>query len=199
MEKRRDYMIKRISLMVLLMVVIWCPMGQAKVTCEQDEFNGFTNSWSNTTLILPTQQKETKVSLNLTLGEMGKQGEEEFGSFYHLPHLSYQVIEDTETTYKDVQITRIEMKIDNDKANVIDMPINRKYNSVDWWVQQSENKRRLKEAQEITLRITTVHETYIITISDSTLQEWKQVLTAVSKSPSQYQSWDEYDKTHRVK
>lgn|GEM_PF-6987810 len=185
--------LKRLSvLMLLLLTVLWCPMvGQAKIDQRQDEFDNFLNIWSTADIQLKTAQKDTKVILSLTLGEMGRQGEKEFADYSHLPMLSFTVNEDTETEYKQIHINSIEIKLDNDTLNIIEIPIQKKYDFVIWRITSRELKNSFKATNEVTIRLTTVNEQYIVKVPPDILQEWKQVLNSVKKSPSKYSSWKE--------
>jgi len=166
-------------------------VGQAKIDQRQDEFDNFLNIWSTADIQLKTAQKDTKVILSLTLGEMGRQGEKEFADYSHLPMLSFTVNEDTETEYKQIHINSIEIKLDNDTLNIIEIPIQKKYDFVIWRITSRELKNSFKATNEVTIRLTTVNEQYIVKVPPDILQEWKQVLNSVKKSPSKYSSWKE--------
>jgi len=105
--------------------------------------------------------------------------------------LSFTVNEDTETEYKQIHINSIEIKLDNDTLNIIEIPIQKKYDFVIWRITSRELKNSFKATNEVTIRLTTVNEQYIVKVPPDILQEWKQVLNSVKKSPSKYSSWKE--------
>lgn len=187
---------QRIGMLVLVLIVLLCPTGQAAIetSIREDSFDGYISANTNSGQIaLGRPFGSGDAILILTMGDFGKQGDKDI-----MGRPDLRVIIRVATPFETVRIRTVELKIDNDTHNIIlreqkgAADADRERDELGFWLPDKRDRVRILSANRVDMRISSTAGQWTLQVPDEVLQEWQKVLSVIKRTPTPYNTAQEW-------